>query len=314
MTNRIAFFAACLAFAGWAAAAEDTIVIDKSVFVGGNVRIAEPVEGTAHAAGGRIELDAPVSGSAHLAGGEIVVKGAITGNLRAAGGRITIDGPIGGDAWVAGGALDLGPNARIAGSLRFHGGELNRDPAAQVMGAVEHESGRRHRPDSGPWHRYSSGWAWTPGLMVLAAIIAAALPGPARRMTSELREHPWMAPLIGFIALTGIPIAALIVMITIIGIPIGLLALLGYFALLLVGYVSLSVVVAGLLLDRYQPRHAADLAWRAVAAMSAVLALGIVIRLPFVGGWIGFIALMVGVGMVVGAAFRRQPAPLPGGA
>lgn len=314
MTHRIALLAAGLAFAASAAAADDAVVIDKSVFVGGHVEITEPVEGTVHAAGGRIDLEAPVSGSAHLAGGTVVVKGEVKGNLRAAGGTVKIDGPIGGDAWVAGGTLELGPAARIAGSLHFRGGELKRDPAAQVTGTVDHVTGRRHRHEFDPWGRFARGWLWTAGLMVLAAIIAGVLPGPTRRMAAELREHPWTAPLIGFIALTCIPIAAVIIMITIIGIPIGLLALLGYVALLLVGYVWLSAVVAGLLLDRYQPQHAADTAWRVVAAMAVVLALGIVARVPFVGGWLAFVALVVGVGMVVAAVFRREPAPAPSGA
>jgi len=298
-------FAAALALP---AAAQEAIVFGKSVYVGGKVEITEPVEGNVHAAGGEITLAAPVSGRAHLAGGKINVNGAVAGDLRAAGGQVVIDSAIGGDASVAAGSLELGPHARIAGKLEFRGGELKQDPEAKVLGGVERRSMHsRHAHEMGPFGRFAVGWLWTVGLMVMAAIIAAALPGPTRRMTKELREHPWTAPLIGFIALTCIPIAAVLIMITIVGIPIGILALLGYAALLMVGYVWLSVVVGGLLLDRFRADVASQVAWRVGAAVIAMLVLALLARVPFLGGFVAFAALIAGVGMVVSGIFRRNP-------
>lgn len=292
------------------AAAQDTHVLGKSVYVGADVDITEPVDGNVHAAGAEIKLSAPVSGDAHLAGGQVRITGAIKGKLRAAGGEVVIDGPIEGDASVAAGSLELGPRARIAGKLVFRGGDLKQDPAAQVVGGIEHRTGgTRHAHDMDPLGRFARGWLWTVGLMVMAAIIAAALPGPTRRMTSELREHPWSAPLIGFISLTCIPIAAVLIMITIVGIPIGIVALLGYAALLLVGYVWLCVVVGGLLLDRFRADVAGQIAWRVGAAVIAMLVLALLARVPFVGGWVAFAALIVGVGMVVSGIFRKETPP-----
>src|SRR5689334_17632657 len=302
--------ALCVAFALPATAQDTRITFGKSVFVGAQVDITEPVNGNVRAAGAEIKLSAPVSGDAHLAGGEVRVTGAINGKLRAAGGEVVLDAPIEGDASVAAGVLQLGPHARIGGKLVFRGGELKQDPAAQVVGGIEHRTGAmRHSHELDPLERFARGWLWTVGLMVMAAIIAAALPGPTRRMTTELREHPWTAPLIGFIALTCIPIAAVLIMITIVGIPIGILAILGYAALLLVGYVWLSVVVGGMLLDRFRADVASQIAWRVGAAVIAMLVLALLARVPFVGGWVAFIALMVGVGMVVSGIFRKETPP-----
>lgn len=324
MGNRIALFVSCLVLAGAAVAAE--VAVNPALRFGSHVEISEATEGPLIAGGGRIRVDAPVAGSARLAGGEvelatgaviagdaslaggtITVNGSVKENLHAAGGQITINGTVGGDASVAGGTLVLGPDARIAGKLNFRGGELRRDPAAQVAGAVQHSRGRAHRHERTDGDRFTRGWLWTGGLIVLAALIAAALPGPSRRMAEELRERPWLTPLLGLVALTCIPVAAVLVMLTIIGIPIGLLALIGYAALLLVGYVWLAVVVGGLLLDRIKPETAALTAWRVGAAVLAMLVLAILARVPFVGGLIGFTALVVGVGMIVGALLRRSP-------
>ena len=304
--RRLVLFVTFLLFAG-AAAAEDS-----TTRLGGDVGITEKVEGSLRVAAGQIRVDAPVQGDASLAGGSITVTGAVRDNLRAAGGHVLINGPVGGNASVVAGTLELGPLARIAGKLSFRGGDLKQDPAAVVSGAIEQHAERTWaRHERGPFSHYTHGWFWTIGLLVLAGLLAAALPGPSQRMAQELRERPWVTTLVGLVALVTIPVAAVMLMITVIGIPIGLLAIAGYAALLLVGYVWLAAVVGGLLLDRVDPGHATLAVWRAGAAMLAMLALAVLARLPFVGGLFGFVALVAGVGMIVTVLTRRH-APAAG--
>ena len=143
-----------------------------------------------------------------------------------------------------------------------------------------------------------------------AAILAAFLPGPSNRMMEELRAQPWMAPLLGFIVLTAVPVAAVLVMITVIGIPIGLLALLAYAALVLVGYVSAAVVIGGLLLGRFKAEAVGLGTWRAGAAVLAMLALALLARIPYFGSLLQLAALLVGVGLVIGLFRRREPLPM----
>jgi hypothetical protein len=154
------------------------------------------------------------------------------------------------------------------------------------------------------------GALWTLGLMLLAAIIAGALPGATRRMQDELATRPWLASLLGIVALICIPIAAVVVMVTIIGIPLGLLALAGYVGLVIVGYVSAAVVVSGLLLDRYKSEAATRTAWRVGAAVLAMLVISSLAHVPFVGGFVALAALVIGVGAIVAATLhRRRAAP-----
>ena len=277
---------------------------------GGTVTLGAPVAGNARIAGGHVEIskEAPVAKDLGIAGGDVSVKGRVAGNVRVAGGHVTIDAPVGGNVTVSAGSLELGPNARIAGQLRFRGGHLERDPEAQVVGGVVHSRGNRS------WRGSPAGWVmgalWTLGLMLLAAIIAGALPGATRRMQEELATRPWLATLFGIVALICIPIAAVLVMITIIGIPLGLLALVAYVALIIVGYASASVVVSGLLLDRYKSEAAARTAWRVGAAVLAMLILSSLAHIPFVGGFVALAALVIGVGVIVAAmVHRKQAAP-----
>ena len=278
------------------------------VIAAGHVVVNAPVEGNVRLAGGRVDVTGTVDGDASLAGGSISVTGAVKRNVHAAGGHVLIDAPVGGNVSVAGGRLELGPNARIAGKLKFFGGEMQRDPAAQVVGAVEHVRGSNPHREYTVGERFLRGWVWTMGLMLLAAIIAGALPGTSARMAQELRERPWMTLLLGLIALTSIPVAVVLVMITVIGIPIGILGLLGYAVLLLIGYVWLSVVLGGLLLERVKPETAARTAWRVGAAVVTMLAIALLSKVPFAGGFVRLAVLACGVGMIVAVIYRRTRA------
>lgn len=278
--------------------------------VGGKVSVDAPVQGSLRAAGGKVDVNAPVAGDASIAAGNVVVKGPIAGNLHAAGGHVTIDTSVGGDASVGAGSLTLGPNARITGKLKFRGGELKQDDAATITGGIVHNRGheartRTHVHRHGDDRPLINDVAWTLGLAVLAALLAGALPGPTQQLTAELRARPWHAPLLGFLALTAIPLAAILLMITIIGIPIALLTIALYVAVLVVGYVWLAVVLGGLLLERFKPETAAVVAWRVGAAALTVIVIALLVRVPFLGGFIKFAALIVGLGMIVGALWRR---------
>jgi len=282
--------------------------------IGGNVAVGAPVAGKVRLVGGKVTIasNAVIAGDVQAAGGDVKIDGTIDGSLHAAGGNVRINGPVSGDASIAAGKLELGPDARIQGKLLFRGENLRRDPAAQVVGGVEQRLGRWREPAAA--ERFTHGWFWTAGLMVLAALIAAALPGPSNRMAGELRDHPWVTLLLGFVALITIPAAAVLMMITIIGIPIGVMAMLGYLLLLLVGYVWLAAVVGGLLLDRVKPEVAALAGWRAGMAVLAMLVIALLVRVPLIGGMAHLVALVLGVGMIAAAVFRQPPSREAAGA
>src|SRR5438874_1758656 len=230
------------------------------------------------------------------------VRGPVKGYLQVAGGEVLIDAAIGGDVVAACGRLELGPNAKIAGTLRYRSNEeLKRDPAAVVTGSVERLPSLRGegfsvRTYRNPWTR---GWFWTAGVVVLALILAGAMPVVGQRIGTELRTQPWIALLAGLIALVCVPMAAVIVMLTIIGIPLGLLAILGWLALLLVGYVATAVTLGDLALARAKPQSAARTGWRMLAAALAVLALAVVARIPVVGGFVVLAAILFGMGALI---------------
>jgi hypothetical protein len=95
---------------------------------------------------------------------------------------------------------------------------------------------------------------------------------------------------------------------------VGLLALLGYGALLVIGYVSASVVVGGLLLDKFKSGAASQTTWRVGAAVLAMLVIASLGRVPLIGGLVALAALVIGVGAIVAATVHRKGTPAPAAA
>jgi cytoskeletal protein CcmA (bactofilin family) len=308
----------------------DAPVAGDAMLAGGNLRVTAKVEGSVQAGGGRLILDAPVGrnvrvgggqvdvgpmaaigGNVTVGGGQVTLRGPVKGNVTVGGGRVTIDAAVEGDVESYAGRLTLGPNARLAGKLRYRSGdELVRDPAATVAGAIERlpmpgrsassptPSAQRAGDWGEPTERAGPSWFWTAGLMAIAAILVAALPVTSMRVAEGLRTRFGWSLLWGFIALVCLPVAALILLVTIIGIPVALLLVLLYLALLLVGYVGSAIGLGQWALARFKADAAQRNGWRIGAAMLAVVLLALLGSVPFIGGFVAFVAMLAGIGAI----------------
>ena len=320
----------------------DAPVAGDAVLAGGNLRVTAKVEQSVVAGGGRLTLDAPIGrnlrvgggqveigpmatigGNVTVGGGQVTLRGPVKGNVTVGGGRVLIDGVVEGDVESYAGGLSLGPNARLAGKLRYRSGDaLVRDPAATVAGAIERlampgRSGAAPAPaprdDAWGAHTARGGpsWFWTAGLMAVAALLVAALPVTTMRVADGLRTRLGWSLLWGFIALVCIPVAALILLFTIIGIPVALLALLLYAALLLVGYVGSAIGLGQWALSRLRAGAAQRTGWRVAAAMAAVMLLALLGSLPWVGAFVALLAVVAGIGAIALLLAPRQAKPAP---
>ncbi|HYX66803.1 MAG TPA: polymer-forming cytoskeletal protein [Burkholderiales bacterium] len=312
-------------FAAGGAIDVDAAVRGDAVLAGGTVRLGAPVGQDLYLTGGRLNVAAPVMHNARIAGGNVQMgpKARIAGNLSVAGGDIRIEAPIGGylqvggghvylDSSVAGdvrvgaGSVELGPNARIAGRLRYASREeLQKSAQAEVKGGIERiplpERGREARKHAGrAFH-----WLWSAGLIVLAAVLAALLPNISLGTAAAVRTRwPWSL-LVGFIALVCIPTALIIAVITVIGIPLALAALALYFALLLLGYATSGIAIGLAALQRWRPARAPQAAMRIVFAALGMLAVVLLASIPWIGGLVALAALFLGVGALL-QQFKRQ--------
>lgn len=115
------------------------------------VRLAVPINGSAHLAGRRVEVDAPVTHSLYAAGYSIALDGAVGGaaslmahdvtvtapverGLRALARRITLAAPVGGDALLRGARVHL--DAAVGGDASIAAERLTFGPAARIDGRL----------------------------------------------------------------------------------------------------------------------------------------------------------------------------------
>jgi cytoskeletal protein CcmA (bactofilin family) len=294
--------------------------VGQSVYAAaGQLTVNGKVGRNARVAGGQFELGpkAEVLGNLSVAGGQVRLLGAVRGHVQAAGGRLLIDGTIGGDVLATTGHVELGPNARIAGKLRYHGSEaVQQDPSAQVAGGIESWAsgwGSERGAAPSPPHparamRPAIGWPWTIGLVLLAAVLLAALPVFYDRVARTLQERPGLSLLLGFVWLVCAPVALLLLLITVIGIPLALLGAALYVALLPLAYVSTAIALGDWALRTWRVAVAAQWAWRLAAAAIVLILLAQAARVPWLGGLVTTLALLAGLGALALQLRRRSPA------
>jgi hypothetical protein len=291
--------------------------VNQSLYsMSGKLFVNDSIGRNARVAGGQIEFSpiSEVSGNVSAAGGQIALKGKVNGNVQAAGGRVLIDAIIGGDVEATSGQVELGPNAKIAGKLRYASRDpIMRDPAAKVVGSVEtfEPSGGWPIPENVE-HRMGrgGGWVWTIGLLLVAAVLVALVPTFYAQVAETVRTRAAMSLLIGFIALICVPVLAILFWITIIGVPLGLLTIALYLMLLVVGYVSTGISIGDWLLARVKSDQSNSTMWRIGSAVVGVLIVSMLARIPWVGGWVVLAALLLGLGALTLQLWqsRRQKA------
>lgn len=284
-----------------------TVAVSKRIgqnFYGaaGKLFVNDVIGRNARVAGGQVTFSqlSEVVGNVSATGGEVTFNGKVKGHVIVAGGRVLIDAIIGGDVEATGGQVELGPNARIGGKLRYASREpLKRDPAARVAGALETFAppGGWPMPENVEHHiGRTGGWVWTIGLLLVAAVLVALLPNFYSGVASTLRAHAGKSLLVGFITLVCVPVAALLFLITIVGVPLGLLILLAYLLLLVIGYVSTGISIGDWALRRARSDAPQSTMWRIGSAILGVLIVSLLARIPWLGGWVMLAALLVGLG------------------
>jgi hypothetical protein len=283
---------------------------DTLYAAGGRVEVQNSVAGNARIAGGEVNLDrrARIGGNATIAGGSVRIDAAVDGALSVGGGRVRLDGPVGGDVEVGADRLELGPNARITGALRYASRQpLERDPAAVVSGTVERRVWQRpsdKQRQVGRKVARAVGWIWISGLVILAGMMAAVWPVFAERVAATARQRWGASLLLGFVLLICLPVAAIVLFVSLVGIPLGLLLVVGFVALLLVGYVSSGIALGSLAAQSWTAAGPRRATVRFASAALGMLALALAAQIPFIGGWIAFAALLIGIG-ILGLQARR---------
>lgn len=269
---------------------------------GGTVNIQRNIGSDLAAAGGTVTIEGParIAGSAWLAGGEVNVAGKVDKGAKIYGSRITVSGQIVGDTRLIGEEIVLTPSARIDGNLFYASpNALPDDQRAQVSGAVT----RLETPAG--WHggrAGGTGLSWFHPLFLISMLICGMLlyllfPNAVTGTGRVIGQHPVRSLLTGLALLFTVPPVAILFMITVVGLPIGFVLLLLYPLILLLGYLATAFFLGrqiAVAMKKYS--EPLSLKKQALFLALSLLALSIALAVPFLGGFVLILAVVVGLG------------------
>jgi hypothetical protein len=328
--------------------AADSVNIDGTVngdliaFVR-EVRIRGTVKGNVFAFAQRIEIEGVVEGSVIGAGGWIETRGQVMRNIYACAGSVRIggDGRVGGNATLFAGEGTVegsvgkdftAYSARSTGWGPFHtsrqGGvfqimapaqigrnltlRVDRSDNARVdSGASVGGSTNIRIPEPAPSkYRTASFYIWQTiwlAAAFLSGLVLFWLAPVLARATLETSQSLLIAAGIGFLAVVAPPVAAIIAGITLVGLPLGLITLAlwmiaGYFAkIVLAAFLGRSILASQ---GKAEPPTA-------LVLLTGLIPVFVAINLPYIGGLIEFLFVVLGLGVMVTTGYRTsrwQPA------
>ncbi|WP_050031911.1 bactofilin family protein [Halorubrum halophilum] len=266
--------------------------------VAGSIRIAETgrVDGNVQVAAGTVVVDGAVGGDAEVGAGsfELTETGRIDGSLDAGAGSITVDGAVGGDVRAAADSVVLGPDADVGGEFRYDAETFTRSPDATVAGGVVEDAslggdtGVGFGMDPVPsWVGPAYGVAVN---LALGAVLLLAFPRFSRGVADRVGGGPLVSGGVGLLALIVIPISLVLVAITIVGLPLALAGIAAYVVALWVGSVYGRYALGSWVLDRLDRPN------RWVALLLGVVGVALIGLIPWVGGLVDLLVLLLGLG------------------
>jgi hypothetical protein len=278
---------------------------DDLYVAGGDVTVDAIIDGNVRIAAGDVEVGPAtvIGGSTALTGGRVEFDGGAKGNLKAAAAHVRINGTVDGDVKVGAEELVIGPDTRVSGTLFYGGPRAPEVPAGAVIaGGVKFKESheREYWRDTGGAVRESASVVgtivWFVGSFFVAALFAIVFPEAARRAAEFVGREPAKAVGVGFAMLLCIPIIGLLLVVTIIGIPLALLLIPVYLLLLFLGWVTTAMYLGQKGLSYVRASQPVTPGWTIAALLVALVVLSLLKRIPLIGGWIGFLALIAGVG------------------
>ncbi|WP_372730035.1 hypothetical protein [Nocardioides sp.] len=316
--------------------------VDGNLYVwGGTVRVEGTVTGDLVVAGGQVEVSGEVANDLLATGGSLDVSGRVDGDARMVGGQVTVSGTVGQDLVLGAGQATVTSSGQIGQDLLFGAGEMTLDgrvagnvlgstPSYTVNGTIggtENVTIAEKDEQTEPTvvSRLVDGLQRWIGLLAVAALALWLLPRLLRGAADNVRRRP--LPSLGLGALGVLALVVLVVGVVIaaalLGVILGLLGLGDVVGLVVFGALTLLVVAgfAFFAVATFLAPAAVGLAlaalvlgdeprsrrwWGLVLGLLAVVALT---ALPVVGGWLGFVVLLLGLGAVMRHVWSRRGNP-----
>jgi len=297
----------------------DVIVFCQSVNVEGqvdgsvraftnNISVSGTVARNVIAFAGTVDVD-----SSSKIGGEVIaftgnssMDGHVARDYTAFGGQATLGGFVGGNAYVhADQSFTITSGAQIDGTARFRGQKQPEvDPHAKLASPLQIEIVKK-TPSYASWRFWFHQALFWGAAFVFGLVLILIVPQFFSRVVASNREYVF-SPLLGFAALVGVPLLAIIVCITVVGLGVGIASILLWLVALYAAQTFVGAWIGEMLL---KPGIGSGALLGRMAL--GLLVLRIAFQIPYLGGWIKFVVIIWGLGALALALFRKQQAGSP---
>lgn len=297
---------------------------------GSSVRIDAPVGEDITAAGFSVRstVDAVTSGNLRFFGRSLIIEGPVSGAVTAFGSSVHLNAPVSGDAWIAAETVTFGSEAQIGGRLTLTTPDEQSVPS-RVIPADRITYEEFDRGDM--WREFDRSWdavdmpmlpVWLSlfSTFIVAAIfllvvaaISLTFAGPrVEKMRKRVTRQPLQTFVLGVIGLSAlfgmVPVTAL----TIVGIPFVPFAVLLIIVAWTLGYLLATYALARRVLVAFNGPEDPSMALKLGVIALAILVVGILNFIPFVGWVANYTLVLLGVGAITAAllsTFITDPDP-----
>jgi len=307
-------------------------IVKLPVFMAGNIQLVDkPIDGDLMISGKEIKITSDINGDAYVGGGQVEINGNVNGSLIVAGGRVTISGKVLKNLIVAGGQVVVNDSAKVGGyvlaggkNINLYGnflgpvklgaenlivgekaiinGNLEANVAkseissnSKIVGEKKIQIYEIKKIEKQPNRWLQMGYAkeifsFLSKLIILLVLIKLF----GQKIKSwDIANSFWGSIGLGLVVLVVTPFLVLILMLTVLAIPLSMIILVTY----LVG-LCLSGILASILVGKYiaeKTNLKANIYLQGFIGLVLVTVVGLI---PFIGCFIKFIILLLGIGIV----------------
>jgi len=274
-------------------------VMDDFIGAGGELIVNGNVSGNIIAMGGSIRVNGNVGGDLVAAGGQIILSkdSTVEGDILLAGGEVTLNGLVNGNGSVSTGTLQTGEDFELKGNLELEAENYPSDLESNVGGNLSLISVPREQNQyAGEVEGLGIVFFFIGLLAALALgfILIYTFPDFVTELAEIIEDSALKAGLLGFLLLIFVPVLSFVLLITIFGWSLSFLLMLLLTLAALIATVPVKLLAGEIIYTKLFKKEAGSL----IYYLTGAVIFAIVYEIPYLGGLIQFIALLLGLGAI----------------
>lgn len=283
------------------------LVRDDIRIAGADVTIGGTVMSDVIVFAGNVDFrkESSVEGDIIVYGGIAKINGKVKKKVRGEVGNLEIGGEIEGNVDVSCENLTLSEGSIIAGDLNYTSAK-----EAQIQGKVKgqttHKTPQQVRKKADLRGIIIGKIISLASLIIIGLILMYLFPKKSTQVVNVLQKKSLLSLGLGFVLLLLVPIICILLFITIIGVPLALITLCIYIIAIYISKIFVGLYLGKKTLVYFTKKQEIPPVQSLILGLIIILT---VINIPFIGGIINFIIILLGLGVlgiVQKELFRRK--------